>query len=322
MQTAFNGNTDAQFRFGAKEYDINIKMDGFNRKSVADIANLTLMNSRGQLVQLNQFATVEQTTGPNQLERLNRQPSVLFKSKVLGRPSGAVGADITALLTEKMPPPTGITFMYEGDLKNQAEGFTSLLLALFAALTFVYLILVALYNSWSYPLVVGFSILPAISGAFLAMALTLSVLDIFAMLGLIMMLGLVAKNGILLVDFASQAKQSGKTTIESLIAAGRTRLRPILMTTLSMSIGFLPIALAKGAGSEWKNGLAWALIGGLTSSMILTLFIVPVVFQFIEGMRDGLANLKRALGFKKEEEELDWNKEMTEPLILPEKETH
>ncbi|MBK9012630.1 MAG: efflux RND transporter permease subunit [Saprospiraceae bacterium] len=323
MQTAFNGNNDAQFRYGSKEYDISIKMDDFNRKSVNDIANLTLLNNQGRLIQLNQFATVEQTTGPNQLERLNRQPSVILKSNVLGRPSGAIGADITKLIEETMKPPTGVSIMYEGDLKNQAEGFTSLLLALFAALAFVYLILVALYDSWSYPLVVGFSILPAISGAFLAMALTLSVLDIFTMLGLIMMLGLVAKNGILLVDFASTAKkEQGMTTIESLIAAGRTRLRPILMTTLSMSIGFLPIALAKGAGSEWKNGLAWALIGGLTSSMVLTLFIVPVVFQFIEGLRDLLGKARKALGMKKEEPELDWNREIDEPLISHEMETH
>jgi HAE1 family hydrophobic/amphiphilic exporter-1 len=183
---------------------------------------------------------------------------------------------------------------------------------------------VALYDSWSYPLVVGFSILPAISGAFLAMALTLSVLDIFTMLGLIMMLGLVAKNGILLVDFASHAKKdSGMGTIEALIAAGRTRLRPILMTTLSMSIGFLPIALAKGAGSEWKNGLAWALIGGLTSSMILTLFIVPVMFQFIEGLREAIGSLRSAVGWKKQEDDdPDWNREMTEKLISHELETH
>ena len=152
MQTAFNGNTDAQFRTGSKEYDINIKMDGFNRNSVDDISNLKLMNNQGQLILLSQFAKVEQTTGPNQLERLNRLPSVIIKSKVLGRPSGDIGTEINALLDpEKGPlkPPAGISIMYEGDLKNQAEGFTSLLLALGAALTFVYLILVALYDSWS-----------------------------------------------------------------------------------------------------------------------------------------------------------------------------
>ncbi|MBI5916329.1 MAG: efflux RND transporter permease subunit [Bacteroidetes bacterium] len=323
MQTAFNGNTDAQFRSGSKEYDINIKMDGFNRNSIGDISNLSLMNNQGRLIHLNQFATIEQTTGPNQLERLNRQSSVLIKSKVLGRPSGAVGADVTKLVEETNPPPTGVSIMYEGDLKNQAEGFTSLLLALGAALLFSYLIMVALYDSWVYPFVVGFSILPAVSGAFLAMALTLSVLDIFTMLGLIMMLGLVAKNGILLVDFANQAMKEGMGTMQALIEAGRTRLRPILMTTLSMSIGFLPIALAKGAGSEWKNGLAWALIGGLLSSMVLTLLIVPVMFQFVEGVRSGIGKIFRKLGLKRDDDEGDdWNKEMDEPLLAGGMSTH
>ena len=302
MQTSFSGNTDARFRSGDKEYDINIKMDGFNRSSVKDIADLTLMNDQGQLIRLNQFASVEQSTGPNQLERLNRQPSVTIKSKVLGRPSGDIGADIQELMENKMPPPNGVVVTYDGDMKNQAEGFGSLLLAFAASILFVYLIMVALYDSWIYPLVVMFSIPVAMVGAFLAMALTMSVLDIFSMLGIIMMVGLVAKNAILLVDFANQAKLEGLDTVNALIEAGRTRLRPILMTTLAMAIGFLPIALAKGAGAEWKNGLAWALIGGLLSSMILTLLIVPVVYLFADGMK---AWFRRIFGMKEEEEDED-----------------
>lgn len=303
MQTAFNGNTDAQFRTGSKEYNINIKMDDFNRRSVQDISNLTMLNNRGQLIRLSQFASVEQTTGPNQLERLNRQPSVTIKSKVLGRPSGDIGTDIREILEVKMPPPNGVNIMYEGDLKNQAEGFGSLLLAFGASILFVYLIMVALYDSWIYPFVVMFSIPVAMVGAFLALALSMSVLDIFTMLGIIMMVGLVAKNAILLVDFANQAKAEGLSTVEALIEAGRTRLRPILMTTLAMAIGFLPIALAKGAGSEWKNGLAWALIGGLTSSMILTLLIVPVVYLFMDGIKAYTMRGLHASGIIEKEEE-------------------
>ena len=285
MQTAFNGNTDAQFRTGGKEYDINIKLDGFDRKSIDDIANLPVMNGKGQLIKMSQFASIVQTTGPNQLERRNRQASVTLLSKVLGRTSGDVGADLIALMDKKLPPPKGISVAYDGDLKNQQDGFGSLGLAFMASILFVYLIMVALYDSWIYPLVVLFSIPMAIIGAFLAMALTLSILDIFSILGIIMLVGLVAKNAILLVDFTNQAKAEGKSTHDALVEAGRTRLRPILMTTLSMAIGFLPIALANGAGSEWKNGLAWALIGGLLSSMILTLIVVPVVYLFMDGLK-------------------------------------
>ncbi|MFQ5446544.1 MAG: efflux RND transporter permease subunit, partial [Saprospiraceae bacterium] len=295
MQTAFNGNTDVQYRDYDKEYDINIKMDAFNRNSITDIANLTVLNNQRQLIRLSQFANVVSSTGPNQLERRNRLPSVTITSKVLGRPRGDVGADIRTLLETTMPPPENVTIAYDGDIKNQQEGFGSLLLAFVASILFVYLIMVALYDSWVYPFVVMFSIPVAMVGALLAMALTMSVLDIFSILGIIMMVGLVAKNAILLVDFANQAREQGKNVHDALVDAGRTRLRPILMTTLAMTIGFLPIALATGAGAEWKNGLAWALIGGLTSSMILTLLIVPVVYLFADAWRRLIARILKAL---------------------------
>jgi hydrophobic/amphiphilic exporter-1 (mainly G- bacteria), HAE1 family len=302
MQTAFNGNTDVQFRAGGKEYDVNVRMDEFNRKSIVDIANLTILNREGQLIRLSQFAAVLPTTGPNQLQRRNRLPSVTITSKVLGRPSGDVGTDIRSLLEDKMPPAASIGIAYDSDIKNQQEGFGSLLLAFGASILFVYLIMVALYDSWVYPLVVMFSIPVAMVGALLAMALTLSVLDIFSILGIIMMVGLVAKNAILLVDFTNQSRELGMNVRDALVAAGRTRLRPILMTTLAMTVGFMPIALATGAGSEWKNGLAWALIGGLLSSMILTLLIVPVVYLFADSWRRLVARLLCAAGIMREEE--------------------
>ncbi len=305
MQVAFNGNDDAQFRTEKKDYDIQIKMDGFNRQNVDDIANLTILNNQGQLIRLNQFADIEQSTGPNQLERKNRLPSVTIKSKVLGRPSGEVGFDIKDLFEVKMPPPDGVLITYDGDIRQQEEGFGSLGVAFIASIILVYLILVALYNSWVYPVVVIFSIPVAIVGALLALALSMSLLDIFSIVGIIMLVGLVAKNAILLVDFANQAKLEGMDTKQALVEAGRTRLRPILMTTLSMAIGFLPIALAQGAAAEWKNGLAWALIGGLLSSMILTLVVIPVVYLMVDGIKD---RFFRMIGYESEmgrEESLD-----------------
>ena len=290
MQTAFNGNTDAQFRAGDKEYDINVRMDNFNRNGAEDIAGLTVMNARGQLIRIDQFADIGLATGPDQLERNMRQPSVTLTSKVLGRSSGDIGNDIRAIFS-KTPPPAGVNISYDGDMKNQQEGFGSLGLAFLASILFVYFILVALYDSWLDPVVVSFSIPVAIMGSLFAMALTMSVLDIFSILGIIMTVGLVAKNAILLVDFTSQSKREGMATIPALVSAGRTRLRPILMTTLSMAIGFLPIALADGAASEWKNALAWALIGGLLTSMVFTLLIVPVAYLWMDSLRRGIRRL-------------------------------
>ena len=291
MQTAFNGNDQAKFRTPKKEYGINIRMDDFNRNSAADISELTVMNNQGQLIKLNQFALVEQSTGPNRLERRNRLSSITMQSKVLGRPSGEVGADVKRIFEEIMPPQEGIQVNYDGDIRQQAEGFGSLGLAFTASILLIYLILVALYDSWVYPAVVLVSLPVALVGALLGLALTMNLLDIFSILGIIMLMGLVAKNAILLVDFANQAKAEGMSTHDALVEAGRTRLRPILMTTLSMAIGFLPIALAQGAAAEWKNGLAWVLIGGLMSSMILTLVVIPVVYMFVDKVGDLLSRL-------------------------------
>ena len=148
----------------------------------------------------------------------------------------------------------------------------------------VYLIMVALYESLIYPFVVLFSIPVALIGALLALALSMQTLNIFSIIGVIMLLGLVSKNAILIVDFTNQLKAEGRTAKEALVEAGKERLRPILMTTFAMILGMLPIATAAGAGSEIKNGMAWVIIGGLTSSMILTLFVVPSVYMFIEGL--------------------------------------
>jgi HAE1 family hydrophobic/amphiphilic exporter-1 len=170
-------------------------------------------------------------------------------------------------------------------MKYQADAFGSLGFALITAIFFVYLIMVALYESYLYPFVVLFSIPLAIIGAVLALALTKTNLNLFTIMGMIMLVGLVAKNAILVVDFTNHLKKSGYRTDHALLKATRIRLRPVLMTTLSMIIGLLPLALASGAASEWTNGIAWVLIGGLTSSMFLTLVIVPVVYSLTEKMK-------------------------------------
>lgn len=319
MQTAFNGNTDVKYRDGSKEYDVNIRLDEFDRNDVGDIANLVFVNPDGRQIRLRQFADVVQTTGPNQLQQHNRLPSVTITSNALGRPTGDIGVDIKKVFAEELPPPAGINITYDGDLKNQQEGFGSLGLAFLASILLVYFIMVALYDSWVYPFVVMFSIPVALMGALLAMALSLSVLDIFSIMGMIMMVGLVAKNAILLVDFANKAKEEGWTVHDALVEAGKVRLRPILMTTLSMVIGFMPIALAKGAGAEWKNGLAWALIGGLTSSMVLTLLVVPVMYLFMDGIKTRFSNFMKRLGIFSDtgEDEDDLNDSGDEHTLLP-----
>jgi HAE1 family hydrophobic/amphiphilic exporter-1 len=287
INLAFSGNSDTKLTQGQYDYDITVKLDAFNRQSSDELKQLSFVNASGETIRLDQFAQIEKTTGPAK----DRMSSVTVSCEVAGRPQGTVGAEIQTLV-EKDQLPAGITISYEGNMKQQADAFGSLGMALIASIIFVYLIMVALYNSYIYPFVVLFSIPVAMVGAFLALALNMQSLNIFSILGIIMLIGLVAKNAILIVDYTNQLKEQGKKTIDALMESGRTRLRPILMTTIAMVIGMLPLALASGAGAEWKNGMAWALIGGLTSSMLLTLVVVPVVYVIIDKIKDKFTSKK------------------------------
>ena len=285
LQNAYAGNTDAKYRVGTNEYDINIKLDDFDRQSVEDVKNLSFLNTAGEQIKLSQFATVVQGSGPSVLERKDRRTSVTVKSNVLGITAGIISDNINKSLAEH-PLPAGVDLKWSGDTERQADSMGALGVAMLAALVLMYLVMVALYDDFVYPFVVLFSIPVSFIGAFLALNLAKSSMSMFAMLGLIMLFGLVAKNAILIVDFANHRKENGASTWDALIAAGTTRLRPILMTTIAMVAGMLPIALAKGAGAEWKNGLGWVLIGGLSSSLILTVFVVPMAYYAVDKIKE------------------------------------
>lgn len=285
LQNAYTGNTDAKYRVGNNEYDINVRLDEFDRSNPMDVEKISFVNKAGEKIMLSQFATIAQSSGPSMLERKDRRTSVTIKSNVLGTTSGELAKSITKAL-EANPLPSSVEMKWTGDIERQVDSFQALGLALAAALLLVYLVMVVLYDSYVYPFVVLFSVPVSLIGAFLALNLAMSTLSIFTMLGIIMLIGLVMKNGILIVDFTNQKKADGLGTFEALIEAGNARLRPILMTTIAMVIGMLPIALADGAGSEWKNGLAIVMIGGLVSSLILTVFVVPIVYYVVDAIKD------------------------------------
>ena len=282
LQIGLTGDDSSTFRDrDGTEYTARVVLDSYNRSQTQDIANLTFRNSSGQMVQLKQFARVYQTLGPTKLQRIDRSYAITVYSQAVGQPSGTIAEAIRkALRHEQLPPGTDLAFL--GDVEQQENSFNSLGLAMLAAIIFVYLIMVALYDSFRYPFVVLFSVPLAVIGALLALALSLNSLNIFTILGMIMQIGLVSKNAILLVDFTNKARAGGSGIEEALIEAGQERLRPIIMTTLTMILGMLPIALSDAAGSEFKQGLGWALIGGLAVSMVMTLLLVPVVYLLVE----------------------------------------
>ena len=277
LRTALNGNNDSKYRDGNYEYDIRISVDNFDKTKPEDVARLTFLNKRGELIELNQFAEIRYGLGPSALTRTDRISSITVQCNVIGRPIGTVGDEIKSAVAGKVPD--GVNIKEAGMLEMQGDTFGNLGLAFLAAIILIYFIMVILYNSLLDPVIVLFSIPLSLVGAFLALALTMNNLTLFSIIGLIVLIGLVAKNAILLVDFTNHMRiEENMSIYDALIEAGRERLRPIMMTTFAMIFGMLPIALASGDGAEIKNGMAWVIIGGLTSSMLLTLIVVPVVY--------------------------------------------
>ncbi len=285
LQNSFRGNDRSKFKQNGNEYDILISLDQFDRSSLQDVSHLLFVNNQGKSFELSQFAKVQEQIGESVLERIDRLSSITVNAQVVGRPVGTVGADIQKKMAD-VKLPEEVSVQYLGQMQQQSDAFGSLGLALGIAILLVYFVMVALYESVIYPFVVLFSIPVALIGALLALALTMESLTVFSIVGMIMLLGLVAKNAILIVDFTNHLKEQGHDVIHALIEAGKERMRPILMTTLAMVFGMLPIALASGASAETKNGMAWVIIGGLTSSLVLTLFVVPATYLIVDRLKD------------------------------------
>jgi hydrophobic/amphiphilic exporter-1 (mainly G- bacteria), HAE1 family len=281
MYISFEGNRDLKYRDGSNEYDLFISLDEFDRKSKADIENISFVNHSGQLIKLSQVAEIEEGESPSTLNRYNKMPSVRISGNMVGKTIGTIGNEIKARLA-KTQKQIGVDVVYAGNMEQQSKSFSALGIALLASIIFMYLTMVALYDSYIYPLVVMLSLPLSIIGALLALALAGKSLSLFSIMGIIMLMGLVAKNAILVVDFANKQQDEGKKAIEAITEATSVRFRPILMTNLALIIGLLPIALGSGAGAEWKNGLGWVLIGGLVSSMFLSFIIVPVLYSIFD----------------------------------------
>lgn len=287
LNYAFTGNTDIKYREENREYDINIRLDRFDRKSKSDIENLTIINNDGSEIKLKQIASISESESPSRLERYNRISSVTISSMVVGRPSGDVGDEVMATIAN-LDLPDSIQIKYAGDMENQEEGFGDLGTVMMISLILVYLLMVVLYNSYIHPFVIILSIPLAIIGVFFTLGLTMTPLGIITILGIIILIGLVSRNGILVVDFINQQLEQGVAIKEALLEATSRRFRPILLTTISTVVGMIPIAIAHGAGAEWKNGLGWVLIGGLICSMFLSLVIIPLVYYLFYRLRERL----------------------------------
>ncbi len=288
LRTAYAGDEAGKYRDGGDEFDIRVMLDKYYRQDTSTLSEIALRTPQGNLATLGQFVSFEQDRGYKQLQRKDRNNAVWVKAQVVGCPVGTIGKDIDRILANMKKNgmmPSTVSHAYDSDLKRQGESNSTLLLSFLVAIIFVYLIMVALYDSYIWPMVVMFSIPLAIIGALFALAITGKSLSIFTILGIIMLVGLVGKNAILLVDFINKFRKEGMELSDAILESAKERLRPILMTTLTLIFGLLPIALSQSSGSEWKSGLSVALVGGLFSSMFLTLLVIPVVYVWFDNAR-------------------------------------
>ncbi len=231
------------------------------------------------------MVTTEEATGPGQIVRVDKQPTIRINANVAGRPVPVAVGEVTALV-EGMQLPDGMIVKMGGTTDMQAEGFRSLGLAMLLSVIFIYMVLASQFNSFIQPLLIMIALPLAIVGALLALLMTGKALDMTAFIGFIMLMGLVTKNSILLVDFANRERQRGLGAEEAMLRAGPIRLRPILMTSLSMILAMIPLVLGFSAGGEFRQGMSIAILGGLVTSTLLTLLIVPVAYALVVGWQE------------------------------------
>lgn len=265
-------------------YDVKLTLSAASERNLTTLSNLTVRSNAGELVPLSSVVSVVRGVGPAEIDRKARMRQITVLANLGPGVAQGEGAEIVEKLAKQVVPPE-VVAQTGGNAQMMQESFGYMLQALLLAIILVYMILAAQFNSLIHPLTIMLSLPFAVIGAFAGLVLSGAHMSIFAMIGLIMLMGLVTKNAILLVDYANQKKEEGLSTKDALMAAGPVRLRPILMTTAAMILGMLPVALALGEGGEARAPMAIVVIGGLITSTALTLIVVPVVYSFFEWVR-------------------------------------
>ncbi len=278
LQTAVAGSKAGEYRAGGNSYRILVQLKDAEKRALNEILNLTLTTASGEKVALRNVVTTEGSRGPILIDRKDQQRRVTVRANVAGRDLGSVAADVQAVLNQ-IPRPVGYDLMVAGNFEEQQKASRELVISLVLALVLVYMVLACQYESLRDPLVVMFSVPLAAVGVLVTLFITTTTLNVQSYIGCIMLGGIVVNNAILLVDQAGRLVRDGMPTHAALTEAGRRRLRPILMTTLTTILGLLPLALGIGEGSDAQAPLARAVVGGLTGSTLITLVLIPVVYS-------------------------------------------
>ncbi|MEJ2635907.1 MAG: efflux RND transporter permease subunit [Calditrichia bacterium] len=282
LQTAIGGTLASYYREAGKQYRILVRLSEEDRKDLNELLDLTVLNDRGQPVVLRNVVEAVHQEGPVRLERKDQERIITIEANFTGRDMGSVISDIRKQL-RSVPVPKDFVILFGGDYEEQQKAFGELLMGLILAIFLVYMVMAGQFESFRDPLVVLFSIPMAIIGIVFTMILTGTTFSMQAFIGCIMLAGIVVNNAILLVDYTNQLRRNdGMPLFEAIRLAGSRRLRPILMTTLTTALGLLPLSFGLGEGGETQAPLARVVIGGLLSSTLITLVLIPVVYSLFE----------------------------------------
>lgn len=277
LRNRINGSVASYYREDGEEYDIKVMYAPEHRTEISDIENIVIVNNQGRGVRVKDVGTVVQRLTPPTIERMDRERVVKVSTVVDGVPMGDVVTQAQAEI-DKMDLPSGISITLAGSYEDQQESFADLMLLGLLIIILVYIVMAAQFESLTYPGIIMTSLLFAFSGVFLILWMTGHTLNIMSMIGGIMLIGIVVKNGIVLIDYIILNRERGMSIRRAVIDAGKSRLRPVVMTTLTTILGMVPMAIGDGQGAEMWRPMGTAVIGGLTVSTILTLLFVPVLY--------------------------------------------
>ena len=292
VRAQIEGLTPAKFRENGLEYDIRVRLSEDQRDLRKSFTQTFVPNINNSLIRLDLIADPIETIGPAKITRQDRMKYVQIRADIKpGSGLGDVMSEVRKIFETDVKLPVGYSYKFVGQGESFQELGMNLAIAMGAGILFIYLVLASLYESFVTPLTIMLAMPLAMCGSFVALAVTHESLNIFSMIGLVMLLGVAVKNSILLVDYAHQQITGGMDRTEAIIAAGKTRLRPILMTTMALIAGTLPIAMALNEASKQRTSMGVAIIGGLISSTLLTLVVVPAAFTYIDKFREWCRNI-------------------------------
>lgn len=296
LRNRINGSTASYFREDGDEYDIKVMYDPDHRQSIEDIENILLFNAQGKGVRLKEVGTVVERFNPPTIERKDRERIITVSTVVQDRPMSDIIADAQPLI-DKMEVPSGVTINLSGSYEDQQDSFRDLAMLAVLIIILVYIVMASQFESFTYPGIIMTSIMFAFSGVVLILWITGTNLNVMSMIGGIMLIGIVVKNGIVLIDYITLNRERGMSITKSVLHAGKSRMRPVLMTSLTTILGMVPMAVGTGEGAEMWRPMGVAVIGGLTFSTILTLLFVPTLYTIFafNGVRRQRRKLQQAL---------------------------